>query len=161
PIKHDKLFFYFNFEAVRTRQQAEVDATILTDTARQGIFKYVDTRTGKVQQVNILNLMGLKADPVMASLLAKVPGPDKINNFRAGDSQPGMLLNTAGYGFNQRANRDRNNITGRLDYTLSTKHNFSATYAYNNDHVDRGDASTTFDQVPDIFNDDAAKLLSV
>jgi hypothetical protein len=161
PIKRDKLFFYFNYEAVRTRQQSEVDATILTAAARQGIFSYFDTRTGKLTQVNILTLMGLKADPTMAALLAKVPGPDKINNFRTGDSRPGLLLNTAGYGFNQQSNRDRNNITGRIDYTLSPKHNFSATYAYNNDHLDRGDAATNFDQVPAIYNDDAAKLLSL
>jgi hypothetical protein len=161
PIKRDKLFFYFNFEAVRTRQQSEINATILTATARQGIFSYLDTRTGQMHQLNILTAMGLKMDPVMAQNLAKTPGPEKINNFRTGDSQPGLLLNTAGYAFNQQANRDRNNITGRLDYTLSTKHNFSVTYAYNNDHVDRGDAATNYDVVPDVYNDDAAKLLSV
>lgn len=160
PIKHDKLFFYFNYEAVRLRQQSEVDETILTSTARQGIFSYVNS-AGKVMQANILTLMGLKADPVMAQQLALLPGPDKINNFRTGDSLPGQLLNSAGYAFNQQNNRDRNNITGRLDYALSTRHNFSATYAYNNDHVDRGDVATNFDVVPPVYNDDAAKLLSL
>ncbi len=161
PIKRDKLFFYFNYEGVRTRQQTEIDETIPTASARQGIFSYIDTRTGKLQQVNILGAMALKADPVMAQILAQVPGPEKINNFRTGDSQPGLLLNTAGYAFNQRNNEDRNNITGRLDYILSTKNNFSATYAFNNDRVDRGDAATNFALAPPVFNDNAAKLLSL
>jgi hypothetical protein len=160
PIKRDKLFFYFNYEGVRTRQQSEIDATVLTASARQGIFSYYN-RAGALQQVNILTASGYQADPYMAKLLAQVPGPQFINNYRTGDSQPGRLLNTAGYAFNQRANEDRNNITGRLDYALSTKHNFSATYAFNNDRVDRGDAATNFDLVPDVFNDNNAKLLSV
>ena len=40
PIKKDKLFFYTNYEAVRTHQQTPQDDTILTSTAREGIFTY-------------------------------------------------------------------------------------------------------------------------
>jgi hypothetical protein len=160
PIKKDKLFFYFNYEAVRTRQQAEINETILTATARQGIFSYIN-RSGQLAQVNILTVSGAQPDPTMAKQLAQVPGPQYINNFRTGDSVPGQLLNSAGYAFNQRNNEDRNNITGRLDYILSTKHNFSATYAFNNDRPDRGDAATNFSQVPAVFNDNNAKLFSV
>jgi hypothetical protein len=160
PIRHDKLFFYFNYEAVRTRQQLPTDETILTATARQGIFSYIN-KSGALQQVNILTLSGDKADPVMAAQLAKVPGPQFINNYQTGDSTPGHLLNTAGYTFNQRNNEDRNNITGRLDYVLSTKHSFSATYAFNNDRTDRGDVATNFDQIPDAYGDNNAKLFSL
>ena len=160
PIRKDKLFFYFNYEAVHTRQQVLNDEQVLTASARAGIFSYVN-RSGVVQQVNILTASGDSADPFMAQLLAKVPGPQFINNFRTGDSTPGQLLNTAGYSFNQRDNEDRNNVTGRLDYVLSTKHTFSATYAFNNDRVDRPDVATNFDQVPDAYNDNSAKLFSV
>lgn len=159
PIKKDKLFFYFNYEAVHTRQQFLTDETILTANARNGIFSYF-TPGGSVAQVNVLTATGDKPDAYMASLLAKVPGPQFINNYRTGDSTPTHLLNTAGYSFNQRDNEDRNNITGRLDYTLSTKHNFSATYAFNNDRLDRPDAATNFDEVPAAYNDNSARLVS-
>ena len=39
--------------------------------------------------MNILQAAGLKADPYVSSLLAKVPGPQFINNYRTGDSTPG------------------------------------------------------------------------
>ncbi|MEI9972742.1 MAG: hypothetical protein WDO73_12190 [Ignavibacteriota bacterium] len=41
-----------------------------------------------------------------------------------------MLRNTAGYQFNARDNRTRDNVTIRLDYTLSTKNSFSVTGIY-------------------------------
>ncbi len=160
PIRKDKLFFYFNYEAVKTRQQVLNDEQILTATARAGIFSYT-TPGGSVAQVNVLTVSGDKPDPYMASLLAQVPGPQYINNYRTGDSTPGQLLNTAGYSFNQRDNENRNNVTGRLDYVLSTKHSFSATYAFNNDRVDRPDAATNFAEVPPVFNDNSAKLFSL
>src|SRR5215472_11062814 len=37
PIRRDKLFFYFNYEAVRARQQAPATDVILTAPARSGI----------------------------------------------------------------------------------------------------------------------------
>jgi hypothetical protein len=123
PIKRDKLFYYVNYEAYRNRSQASVNATILTQTARQGIFTYIDTRDA-IQSRNILNIVGLPQDPTMAALLAQTPTPDKINNFRVGDSQPGRLLNTAGYSYLIRNNRDRDNFTSRLDWYPSQKHSF-------------------------------------
>src|ERR1019366_2739418 len=65
PIRRDKLFFYVNTEFSRLRSQALETATILTASARGGIFKYVDTN-GNVQSVNILQKAGLQANPVTA-----------------------------------------------------------------------------------------------
>lgn len=159
PILHDKLFFYTNYEAFRNRQQTLVNSTTLTATARQGIFSYFN-RFGVLQQVNILTATGLKADPVMAAQIALLPTPDKINNYQTGDSSPGRLLNTAGYEFNQRSNRDRDNVTGRLDYVASARHSLSASYAWNRDLVDRGDVATNFSATPEAFNDNATNFFS-
>ena len=138
PIKHDKLFFYVNYETYRFRNQTAEDTTILTANARNGIFSYIDA-SGNLQQANILQLAGLNPDPAMQALHARVPGPDKINNFRMGDSQPGQLLNTAGYSFLARNNQDLDNVTGKLDYNLSTKHALAGTFAWNRELDDRPD----------------------
>ena len=111
PIKRDKLFFYMNYEAVRVRDQTE-DAAVLTSTARAGIFSYINT-AGVLQQANMFQIAGLKADPTIAALIAQIPTPDKINNFRVGDSKPGQLLNTAGYSYLVRSDENRNHVTGK------------------------------------------------
>jgi len=54
-------------------------------------------------------------DPSIQSLIGQVPGPEKINNFRVGDSRETLLRNTAGYSFLLRNNRTRDNVTGRFD----------------------------------------------
>ena len=135
PIRKDKLFFYGNYELVRTDQQSQVEDTILTDTARQGIFTYADG-SGATKQVNLLTLRGIQIDPYMQKLLSQVPSGARINNFEVGDSLPGALRNTGGYLFNQRDNEVRDNVTVRLDYNLSTKHVFTGTYLWNRDNAD-------------------------
>ena len=59
-----------------------------TDTARQGVFKYIDT-SGNPQQRNLLTLRNISIDPYMLNLLSQVPGPERINNYLVGDSSPG------------------------------------------------------------------------
>jgi len=118
PIKKDKLFFYTNYEAVRTNSQLPQTETILTDTARQGIFTY--QAGSAVRTVNLLTLRNIAIDPYMAKLLAQVPAGAAINNFDVGDSTPQLLRNTAGYRYNQRNNEVRDNVTTRLDYNLSS-----------------------------------------
>lgn len=160
PIRRDKLFFYVNYEAVRLRNQTAEDATILTASARQGIFKYVDAG-GAVQSANIYSIKGLTPDPAIAAMLANVPSPDKINNFRVGDSKPGQLLNTAGYSYLVRSNENKNHFTGTADYNLSTKNVITGAFAYNNHYVDRPDAGVNYSTVPAAYNDDHVKFGSL
>ncbi len=160
PIKRDKLFFFTNFEAYILRNQLSEDQTILTSDARNGIFSYIDA-AGNVRKRNILQIMNLQPDPIMAQLLARVPGPEKINNFRVGDSQPGLLLNTAGYSFLVRNNSDAQNATGRLDYYLSTKHALAATYVWNRLFVDRPDIGIGYNSTPSFDNNDSRNFLSL
>ncbi len=160
PIKRDKLFFYVNYEAVRLRNQTAEEATILTASARQGIFKYVDAG-GAVQSANIYSIKGLTPDPAIAAMLANVPSPEKINNFRVGDSKPGQLLNTAGYSYLVRSNENKNHFTGTADYNLSTKNVITGAFAYNNHYVDRPDAGVNYSTIPAAYNDDHVKFGSL
>ena len=154
PVLKNKLFFYFNYEAYRQKQQTPENYTVLTPNARNGIFT-----ESNGTQVNLLNLMGVQQNTVTQGLLAKVP--TAFNNFSKGDSNGSLLRNTAGYQFNARDNRTRDNVTMRLDYTLSTKNSFSVTGIYNRDILDRPDEDATFDTTPNVSNDDVTRLFSV
>jgi hypothetical protein len=159
PIKRDKLFFYFNYEAIRNHQQSPSDTVIPTADARNGIFTYVDT-SSRLQKINLLNLRHITLDPTVATYLQQVPTPDHINTFTVGDSSATLLKNVGGYRFNQRANEIRDQVTGRVDYNLSTKHVFSGRYIWNRDNVDRPDLENDYALIPKETNPNQSTLVS-
>jgi len=159
-IIRDKLFFFTNYELFRLHQQTSNNRTILTDDARNGIFTYRDSG-GTVRKVNILQASGVTADPLMQTYLAKVPTPDKINNFLVGDSTAALSRNTAGYNFLRRNNRTRDNLIGKVDFLASARHNITGTYLWNRDILDRPDQDPTFNVVPLQQNDEATNAMSV
>jgi hypothetical protein len=161
PIKKDKLFFYVNYELFRLAQQSGQQRTILTSDASQGIFTYTTT-SGAVQKVNILQATQQSIDPTIAALLKRIPTPSQANNFNSGDSTSSLIRNTAGYLFNQRSNRQRNNVTGKADYILSPRNTITATYAWNSDLLDRPDVqSVGYSAAPLVQNDDKVNFLSL
>jgi hypothetical protein len=153
PIRKDKLFFYTNYEAVRDHQETPVTTTVLTPSARSGIFTY-HTTAGTTPSVNLLTLRGISIDPVMQNLLNQVPAT--INNSLVGDG-----LNTGGYRFNQRDDETRDNITGKIDYNLSTRHAISGSYLWNRDNSDRPDAENDYSLVPKVYNPTHSNLVAV
>jgi hypothetical protein len=155
-IIKNKLFFYTNYEAFRLVQQSPQNHTVLTPDARNGIFTY--TVNGAPQKINILQAAGLTADSTVGGLLGQVP--TTINNFNSGDSTASLLRNTAGYSFNKRNNRTRDNWTTRGDYAMSPRNNFTVTYIWNRDILDRPDVDSTYNLVPSVTNNDPVKLLS-
>jgi hypothetical protein len=160
PIVKDKLFFYFNYEAYRQHAQSAQTRTILTADGAKGIFTYLSG--GVAQKVNLLQVSGLTIDPTVAALIAKIPTPDKINNYNVGDSSTSLLRNTAGFLFNQRNNRIRNNVTARGDYVMSAKSTIHGTYAWNSDLLDRPDVnpSAGYQLIPDGSNNDKVNFMS-
>ena len=157
PIKKDKFFYYGTYEALRDREQTSTNGYVLTPDARNGIFTY--TAGGVVQKANLLALRNVGIDPfVQNSILNQIP--TAYNNFLVGDSSSGLLRNTAGYRFNQRANETRDNLGAKADYILSPKNAFAFSFHFVRDFVDRADASNGFQSVPPVFNDDKVKLYS-
>jgi len=150
PIIKDKLFFYVAYEAYRLRSQAIQNFIVPTSSARSGIMTLTDG-TGRTS--NLLTATQNSIDPYVAKLLATMPLP---NNDLLGDG-----LNTGGYQFNARANETRDNVLGRIDYALSPKNVFFATYSWNRDLVDRTGDDAYYTPVPPSFNDEEGKLFSV
>src|SRR5262249_51056002 len=147
----DKLFFFGNYEAYRRHQSSPRSSTVLLPTARQGILQY---RVGSaVQQFDVLKASGLQISPFMKGLLDQVPTTG--NNSSVGDG-----LNTIGYSFNARNFIIRDNITGKVDFNLTTKNTFAVSYSWNRELVDRPDATPFFTFVPPVYNDNSANLMA-
>ena len=162
PVLRDRLFFFGNFEVFRLRQQVSRQRTILTDNARQGIFTYTDS-AGTIHQVNVLQAAGTTIDPAMQALLDRTPTGSSINNFLTGDSKADLSRTTGGYAFQQRDDRNTENLTLRLDYKLSPSNFLTGTWLRTHDLVDRGDVTTrtSLSVVPEVTNDGAQNLLSL
>ena len=85
-----------------------------------------------------------------------MPGPQYINDTLVGDG-----LNFSGYRFNQRANETRDNVTGRIDYNISTAHALSGTFSWNRDNSDRPDVENDYSAIPKVTNPTHANFLAL
>ncbi|HEY3839103.1 MAG TPA: TonB-dependent receptor, partial [Bryobacteraceae bacterium] len=151
-IIRDKLFFYSNYEAYRNKQQTSYLRTVLTDSARNGIFTFRDT-AGNLQQVNLLTLRNFTIDPTMKALISQLPEP---NATGTGDG-----LNTTGYRFNARNNENRDQIINKIDYYITPKQSITGTYNWISNPTDRPDVASVFTVAPPVNNVLHENLLSL
>ena len=162
PIKRDKLFFYLNYEAVRLRNQTLEDATILTSSARQGIFKYVERRgRGPIGKYVSDHRGG--AGPGHGGDARRMCRPRARSTIiNVGDSQPGQFLNTAGYAYLVRSNREPESLhrLGGLQHVteecISPAHSCRTS-----DYVDRPDVAVNYSTIPTAYNDEHVKFGSL
>ena len=137
-----KAFFFFDYEGLRLPQTTSTTRTILTPSARQGIFTYTDD-SGNTRQFDVLGSQGLSINPLISSrILAGMPAVG--NNNLIGDR-----LNTTGFTFNQRADVKINLLTTRIDYDLSQTKNISFVWHRSTDNFLRPDTdSGGFNTIP-------------
>ncbi len=184
PIKKNRTFFHFLYDAQRQVTKNTVTQTVYTDTARRGIFRYfpgarnsnynagsgirtVDVNgnperpaaaTGALQELDVFNKDNnrLRADPsgVVAGMMKFIPSP---NNFRVGDG-----LNTAGYTWSRRATNDRDQLNFKIDHTFSSKHNGSFSLTHEVEDNANGNNAQPFPTSPGgrFANDDYFYTLS-
>jgi hypothetical protein len=144
PIVKDKLFFFVFGERLKDIIQAPRVITVLTQTARQGIFRYtsgVNTFSTSIFAPGIAT-GGVPATPIPTAINATT-STLFLNNMPVGNSfEVGDGLNTQGYRFFQAANSDRDNFTSRVDYDFNEKNNISAVIDYNLEKNLRNDVDT-------------------
>ncbi len=110
PIFKDKLFFFGNFQGRRTTQGVVRNRTVLTASAKQGIY----TWAGGTFNIGANDPTGRGIDPKMKELMALMPNP---NNTDVGDG-----FNTGGFRFNVSAPSLEYQGTGKIDYNLKPNH---------------------------------------
>lgn len=113
PIAYDgrdKSHFFFSYEGFREPFSVTRNRTVLTEQARQGIYRYTDAN-GATQSLNIFSIGNRQGpNPIIANLLRDIPLP---NNTEAGDG-----LTTAGYRYNASGSSPNDKYVGRFDQQL-------------------------------------------
>jgi hypothetical protein len=135
PIKHDRLFFFANYEGRRDAEGTSVLRIVPSAAFRNGSISYftaqgsgssslggtcpsssvVDTLsvcTLNTAQLNAMDPNGIGADQAVIALLQQYPMP---NDPTAGDT-----LNTQGYRFSSNADSSFNTYITRLDYHIDS-----------------------------------------
>ncbi len=134
----NKSFWFFSYEGFRENFNATRNRTVLTESARAGIYRYVGAN-GAITSINLLSLGNFHSlNPLTSAQLNAMP---PSNNELIGDQ-----LNTAGFRFNVLGTDPSDRYNGRFDQQLfdSEKwgsHKFEFTYHH-------GDFLLT----PDTFN---------
>ncbi len=144
PIKHNKLFFFANWQGVRATTEQVRNRTVLSNLARQGIFQWKDA-SGNIQQYNIVanDPRHLGIDPtVLKNSISLLPAANNADN---GDG-----LNTLGFRFNNGTGSRSDQGTAKLDYQMTS--NLHLFYRWSDFHTSSTDqlnnADATFPGQP-------------
>ncbi|MDQ3012364.1 MAG: TonB-dependent receptor, partial [Acidobacteriota bacterium] len=126
PIVTNRAFFFYSYEGLREKRGVPVTRTVPLASLGQGIVRYRNATTGAIEQITAAQIAGVfpraGTNPAAIAALAAAAAKYPANDFNAGDSAPGRLLNTAGFRFNAPTTEYRNSHVARLDFSLTDKH---------------------------------------
>lgn len=169
PALKNKLFYYANLQILRTRESAIVNSTVYTQSARDGLWRYVkggrnqpagvtgasvDAQGNVLAGVNLGTYNIATSDPdrlgLNATTKAVAQGAPLPNNFSIGDG-----LNTAAYTFTALQFEKQYDLTTRLDYILNSRNTLFARISLGNQNsnCDRGNGGApVFPTTPCLVN---------
>jgi hypothetical protein len=114
PIRKQRLFFFFNYEGTRQREENSVVDTIPSATLRQGIIQYQNADGGITvltpQDIKALDPLHLGPNPVMLNYFNTFPLPN--------DNSVGDGFNYSGYRFAAPVRNDNDVYIARFDYRI-------------------------------------------
>ena len=106
----NKSFWFFSYEGFREPFAVTRNRTVLSDEARAGIFRYIDS-TGALRSINLLSLGNFHSlNPISTAQLNAMPG---ANNDLVGDQ-----LNLRGFRYNVSGRDPSDRYNGRFDQQL-------------------------------------------
>jgi hypothetical protein len=176
----NKGFFFFAYEGIKDPLSARATRTILTPSARTGVFQFNRAVGG-----DVINSGGISCPSGAAGSLCSVTNIltfarglgynvpatiDPIIQQRvlgilppAGNTSGGDSFNTTGYSLNRRSDQTRDTYTTRIDIDATDKDNVNGVYSYNFENNFRPDVDVTgFDPSPDVtqFSENKSLALS-
>jgi hypothetical protein len=150
-------FFFANYEGFRQPVGSTRSRTILTPSARQGIFTYTRADNGQLQQVNLLDpVFNTGITSIDPTILARV-----INRLPTeGNAAGGDARNTTGFRFNQANDQTREQFTTRIDHDINGRHSIGGIFAITRGNTLRPDLDGGgFDPTPIVSNRSDNELL--
>jgi hypothetical protein len=143
PIRHNRLFFFFNYEEFQLPQTYPAARTVLTDRARSGIFTYRDS-AGMVREVNLYQIAQAQNARLPATVRPYATTTDPtvaeiLNQLAAGAARGGTLrsrianandYNRLDLNFQAPGQNVRRFPTFRLDWNASDNHHVEFVYHY-------------------------------
>lgn len=134
PIVKDKLFFFYAFEGRRDASERTVVQTVPLASLGRGEVRYcngpTDNPCASLATVTAANLATIfpelnGTNPAALTALAAAAAKYPANDFTVGDSQPGRLLNTAGFRFNASTPVELNQHWARFDWNATKNQQIS------------------------------------
>ncbi|HET8549555.1 MAG TPA: carboxypeptidase regulatory-like domain-containing protein [Bryobacteraceae bacterium] len=145
PIRRNKAFFFVNFEEFRLPQVYNSGAvTILSDSARRGIFTYLDS-TRTLSEVNLYEIAARKNPTLPGSVRPYPTSPDpqlaasydlisRLTSAGSGTVRSRVPTNSDynrnDFNFQTPARNKRHFPTMRLDYNVTEKHHLEGILWY-------------------------------
>lgn len=129
PIVQDKFFFFYAYEGRRDASERTVVQTVPLPSLGRGEVRYLGP-SGSVTTVTAANLSTIfpelgGVNPLATQALAAAAARYPANDFTVGDSQPGRLLNTAGFRFNASTPVKLNQHWARFDWNATANQQIS------------------------------------
>jgi hypothetical protein len=149
PIRKNKTFFFFQIQALRARTSSTVTRTVYTQSARDGVLRYVrgarnqpagapgasvDASGNPLPGLNIgtynvatSDPQRLGLDPTISAMSKEMPLPN-LFTYAGGDG-----LNTAGFVFSALASERQHDQTLKIDHAINSKNNIYGRVAWGRD----------------------------
>lgn len=117
PVIKDRLFFFYNYEALREASEVGLTARVPTATLGQGILRFPD-KNGNIVSLSTAQLNAIfpstKVNPAAVAFLGSA-----ASKYPCNDPSDGDQLNTCGFRFNAKTPQRLNTNIMRLDYNLT------------------------------------------